>query len=479
MARLWPDSLFGRMLVVLLIGVLLAQVVSNAIWVNRLNKEKEIVAERVAQDLAQSVASTIVFFESLPSQYRHVVLSQLRDMGGTRYFVSLNKELINIADIENSKLKSIVIYNFTQGLRKRIGNETDINVSFSKPQNLHAFNNDTLLQELPPHWSQRSLIYESDSLPVLVAQVAMEEGEWLYLAALLPRPDLLKENDYLPLDRLLFLVLLLIIMAVMSALVVRWLTQPMKKLVEAAELLGREIEVPPLEEKGPKEIQLTARAFNRMQYRIHRFIEDRERLFSAISHDLKTPITRLRLRAEMLEDESDRSQFCRNLEELDRMVTGALECSRGVDIHEKVRPIDMMALLQSLQDDVELEGKTMIINGDTGPAYLGRPLALKRCLRNLIDNAIFYGREATVDVSNNSDQLCITVKDQGPGIPEEAMVQVFEPYYRIEASRNRYTGGTGLGLGIARNIIHAHGGEIELSNSETGGLIVRLSLPRH
>ncbi|MEH6579757.1 MAG: ATP-binding protein [Amphritea sp.] len=474
-----PSSLISRMLTVMVLGVLLAQVMSNVVWVQQIDRDKEALAARMAQGLAVSVSSTVTFFKALPSQYRHIVLSQLRDMGGTRFFVSLNKVLIPIEDIEDSKVKAIVLDNFVQGLRKQLGNDAEILVSFSRPETLRVYNNETLLLDLPPRWSQQSLIYDSQSPPILVAQIDMGEGEWFYLAALLPKPDLLLKTEYLPTNRLLFLGFLLVILLVLGGVIVRWLTRPLGKLARAAERLGRDIDRPPLKVRGPLEIQATAQAFNQMQQRIQRFIVDRERLFSAISHDLKTPITRLRLRAEMLDHAQDRENFSRDLEALEQMVAGALECSQGTQIHEEVQPIDIMALLDALQDDAAVLGHRVNIEGEVGPAFWGKPIALKRCLGNLIDNAIFYGQEAEVVVQNSADQLMISIKDRGPGIPEEAIDQVFEPYYRLETSRNRNTGGTGLGLGIARNIVHALGGDMQLRNRVEGGLEVDLRLPRH
>lgn len=477
--RLVPRSMLWRMLLIMALGVVLVQVVSNLIWVRQIESDKRETATRMAQDLSEAVSSTVTFFRALPMQYRHIVLSQLRDMGGTRFFVSLNKEVIKITDIPDSELKRLVINQFTAGLRKRLGNKPKILVSFSNPDTLHVFNNHTLLLDLPPRWSQQSLIYDRASPPILVAQIGMGDGEWLYLAALLPKPDLLIKSDYLPADRLLFLSLLLLTLLVLGGLIVSWVTRPLEALSEAADQLGRGIEREPLTERGPLEIRATARAFNQMQERIQRFIADRERLFSAMSHDLKTPITRLRLRAEMLEDAGDRATFTRDLEELEYMVAGALECARGTDTHEPIQPIDVMALLESLQDDAAELGRQMTLEGNAGSALAARPIALKRALRNLIDNALFYGGAAEVSVSNTEHQLCIRVCDRGPGIPAEALDQVFEPYFRVETSRNRNTGGTGLGLGIARSIVHAHGGVLELRNRERGGLEVTVCLPRH
>ena len=178
-----PRSLFGRMLVVMLFGVLLAQVLSNLLWVEQFKRDKEQVAQQVAFNLSQSVASTINFFKALPSEYRHIVLSQLRDMGGTRYFVSLNKEVIHVNDIENTHLMSLVSSHFSQGLQDKLGKDVEIKVDFSHAEDLRVFNNDTLLLDLPPRWSQHSLIYSSPVPEILVAQVLIGEGEIIRLHA--------------------------------------------------------------------------------------------------------------------------------------------------------------------------------------------------------------------------------------------------------------------------------------------------------
>jgi len=197
-----------------------------------------------------------------------------------------------------------------------------------------------------------------------------------------------------------------------------------------------------------------------------------------MSHDLKTPITRLRLRAELLDDEQMRSKFVKDLEEMESMVSATLDFMRGVENREQARPIDILALLESLQGDAaEVAGKVVIEGVATTP-YTGRPQALKRCLGNLIDNAIKYGKSAAVRVEDAADSLRIFVRDEGPGIPDAALERVFEPFQRLEASRSRDTGGTGLGLGIARNIARAHGGDIVLRNAPGGGLEAVLTLPR-
>jgi signal transduction histidine kinase len=259
---------------------------------------------------------------------------------------------------------------------------------------------------------------------------------------------------------------------------VRWATRPLKVLADAAEELGKDIHRPPLAESGPVEVARAARAFNTMQSRLARFIEERTRALAAMSHDLKTPITRLRLRAELLDDALLRAKFTGDLEEMESMVGATLDFMRGIDTGEAPRPIDVQALLESLQADLQETGGRISIEGNAAGPYVGRPQALKRCLANLLQNAINYGGSATVAVDDNADRLEIRIRDEGPGIPEQELERVFEPFYRLEGSRNRETGGTGLGLGIARSIAEAHGGHLRIRNCAEGGLEAALTLPR-
>jgi signal transduction histidine kinase len=259
---------------------------------------------------------------------------------------------------------------------------------------------------------------------------------------------------------------------------VRWVTRPLKTLADAANELGADIERPPLAEEGPLEVSRAARAFNTMQRRIVAFIRDRARILAAMSHDLKTPITRLRLRAELLDDPQLRAKFEKDLAEMESMVGATLDFMRGVESREPRQPIDVMALLESLQADAAEVNGSVMIEGAAGKPYRGLAQALKRCLGNLIDNAVRYGKSAKIMVEDSPTMLTIRVRDEGPGIPEGDLERVFEPFHRLEGSRSRDTGGTGLGLGIARNIARAHGGDIVLRNVPQGGLEAVLTLPR-
>ena len=197
-----------------------------------------------------------------------------------------------------------------------------------------------------------------------------------------------------------------------------------------------------------------------------------------MSHDLKTPVTRLRLRAEMLKDAELKAKFAADLELMETMVNATLDFARGMSDREVFQPVDIMALIESIQADAEEMGQCVAVGGRVVEPYSGKPLALKRCIGNLVDNAVKYGQRAAVMVDDDGRRLQIRVLDAGPGIPKAELERVFEPFYRLESSRSRESGGTGLGLAIARNIAHLHGGELALNNAHGGGLEALLTLPR-
>jgi signal transduction histidine kinase len=197
-----------------------------------------------------------------------------------------------------------------------------------------------------------------------------------------------------------------------------------------------------------------------------------------MSHDLKTPITRMRLRAEMLDNEELRDKFEKDLLEMQAMVGEALDYMRGLSDREPEQPVDIMALLQGLQADYRDMGKRMRLEGTTNSPVRGVARLLKRCIGNLVDNAVSYGEHAEVSVEDDGAGVTIRVRDDGPGIPERELEAVFDPFYRLDASRSRATGGTGLGLSIARNIARAHGGEVRLRNRAQLGLEAIVTLMR-
>lgn len=277
-------------------------------------------------------------------------------------------------------------------------------------------------------------------------------------------------------------IVMMLLGAVMIMLAVWQLLVPVKTLARAAEAFGRDVtNAKPLPETGPSEIVTAARAFNTMAARIRRFVEDRTFLLTAIGHDLRTPITRLKLRAEYMEDDEQRAKMLADLDEMEAMVSATLAFGKDITTTEALTRLDLASLLRTLVDEiVDLNPERATTVDYRGPQHLAinaRPLALKRALSNLIANAVKYGDAAKIALHPSpKGGAIIEIEDRGPGIPEDQIERVFEPFCRLETSRNRETGGSGLGLSIARNIISAHGGDITLTNLAEG-LRVTVLLP--
>jgi len=264
----------------------------------------------------------------------------------------------------------------------------------------------------------------------------------------------------------------------LSLVAVRLVTRPLQHLAEAADAFGSDLESPQLPETGPTETRRAAVAFNRMQERLRRLIAERGRALAAVSHDLRTPLTRMRLRAELVDDEALRAQINADIDDMQAMVESTLDYLRGLRENEPLQSIDMEALLQSLVADEQALGRQVSLTGKVVAPYVGRLSTLKRALANLIDNAVKYGQSAHIVIEDGATELRLMVEDRGPGIPEADLARVVEPYVRLEASRSRETGGVGLGLTITRDAAVLHGGELRLANRPEGGLAATLVLPR-
>jgi signal transduction histidine kinase len=308
-------------------------------------------------------------------------------------------------------------------------------------------------------------------LPIRVS-VALRDGTWINFE--------FSAIDSLPLEYPLLGLVVFSVLAVLllSYYALRRVTTPLDSLTRAAEALGRSGRTEVLKETGASEVRRAARAFNEMQARIRRLIEDRATMVAAISHDLRTPITRLKLRAEFIEDQEQRDKMLRDLDEMETMIKSTLALSREDANPEPRAHFDLGDLLMDAVegfDGVSLDIDPMLA-GQQAPIE-AQPIALKRAVANLIENAIVYGKSAEVSLRREGKEYRITIDDHGPGIPEAELDRVFRPFFRLEASRNRESGGAGLGLAIARSVVRAHGGDIVLKNRPEGGLRVVVSLP--
>lgn len=475
-----PDSLLGRLSVVMIFGVLVTQVAGGLIWAVQLRSKSEAETRTAAQHLAHSAASAIRYFMTLPPNYRPLMIQQLREMGGTRFFINANSSAVPVKSIGDSRLANLAIDVAAQTLREDLPFLPEARLAFAWPDGLPVASDGLTVNDLPDNWVQHILLTKPNSAPVLVIQMQVESGRWIYLAALMPNPYFLDSDNPLWLDRLVLQGLSLAAILLLTILVVRWTTRPLAALADAAEAFGKGETVPSLPETGSREYVKTARAFSGMRERIKRYLEDRERLFVSISHDLRTPITRLKLRTELMDDDAMRTDFHDDLDELDMMVKGALQSVKDSDIHENRTEVRLDALVLRMIRDARLAGHEIAFT-PSGINVMAKPLALKRAIGNLFDNALYYGQKVEISIRPSAgaggDLVEIEIRDHGPGVPEDAMGTLFQPYVRLEHGRAQNSGGMGLGLGISRNIVQAHGGELLLRNHPEGGLIATIILP--
>jgi signal transduction histidine kinase len=233
-----------------------------------------------------------------------------------------------------------------------------------------------------------------------------------------------------------------------------------------------------LPETGPREVRELAIAFNGMQARIAELVERRTQALAAVSHDLRTPMTRLRFRMEDVTDPALRCAMAGDIAEMEQMVDATLSYLRGEASDEPVRPLDLVALVETIVDDAQDRGLSADLSAPSRLVVTGRLVSLKRMVSNLVENALAYGGSAHVTVTEAPADVVLTVRDHGPGIPEDQLAAVLEPFVRLEASRSRATGGVGLGLSIARTVAEAHSGTLTLANAPDGGLIAEVRLPK-
>ncbi len=468
--RFLPRSLFSRLVLVLLTGLVAAQLLSFAV---HMHERGELLSQASGMQSAQRIADIVKLLDSLgPAERRRIV----QVFSAQPVTISLDEPPLAIKGQDADAAPRAAL--FDAMLRRFLGDGRPVQVRVSEapapplqPMAKHGLKGPGMRGDWTPPWAAM----HSASQPGLsfVAQVRLLDGALVTFDARQPA-----QTVSWPYRLLASLAVLLIAVILVSLVAVRWATRPLNALADAAGELGKDINRPPLPEDGPEEVSRAARAFNTMQSRLRSYIHDRTRVLAAMSHDLKTPVTRLRLRSELLEDPQVRAKFTKDLDEMESMVGATLDFLRGLESGERVQPVDVMALLESLQADMAEMGGPVRIEGRAKAPYPGRPQALKRCIANLLENAVKYGNSAAVMIDDDGVRLEIRIQDEGPGIPPAQLEKVFEPFYRVEGSRSRETGGTGLGLTIARSVAEAHGGSLVLRNRDGGGLEAVVVLPR-
>ena len=474
--KYWPSSLAARTSLFLIGVIVLAQIISGLIWYQHSSDKEQQGLLTTVRSLANSASSTVSFFQTLPAEYRHLILNQLRNIGGTPFFVSLNDHEITLEALPESERKSLVLSEVKSILHQKLGSLLNIEVEFTRREDVKVFNNELSIDELPLLWAHYSLSFGDLNPPILVMQIEVAENEWFYLAAVLPAPYINLETSYFGLKEWLSLILSALLLLIFTWLIVRKEIRPIRQLAKAATLMTSRLKVPEVKEEGSAELKAAVRAFNKMNRRINSHIHDREMLFGAISHDLKTPIACLKLRSEMLDDPIEREKFTRVINELELMVKGALQCIKETDIHEEIEAIDMLLLVKHCKSAYGDNHNLVNISGQFDSPFVGKPLAIKRCIQNLIDNGVKYGERVDVVLENTPDNFILSVSDYGQGVEEHLLDKLFEPYFRVSGETD--DSGNGLGLTISRSIAKAHGGKLEISIATNGGLCAVLTFPR-
>ncbi|RWQ42656.1 MAG: HAMP domain-containing protein [Mesorhizobium sp.] len=306
----------------------------------------------------------------------------------------------------------------------------------------------------------------------LTASLRFADGQWLNFTE--PNTPM---GPILSFDSLPLYALIAGLVVAMSIWSLRRLTAPYRMMETAVKRIGNDLKSPPIIETGSREIRTAAKAVNAMQARLRDYVEDREHLAAALAHDLRTPLTRMRLRLELLRKSAVRAALTHDLADIEEIASSVIDFATFEVTEEKSERIDFWSLVESVADGYE---EVSFDNDDThsrGVICLARPVALRRCVTNLVQNAVTYGKRAHLSLHRSGKTITLAIRDEGPGIPQAELDAVFGSFVRLEQSRNRQTGGLGLGLTIARNIARSAGGEVSLSNHPGGGLLTELSLP--
>jgi len=463
--HLFPASLLGRMVFVFTIAIIgVGLMASIMTW-----QDNSRVAERnIREQMAGKIASLITMFDTLTPLQRNDMAQRLNKKNFRIEFTHHEQDIDTPLIIKNE----IVAAQYKQFVSNNLNDTRVVIVTLVNNNTLISPKNHPQKTDKNPFFSMRF----AHNLPYsLHIQTPLADDTWVHFIWNAP----LIAIDSLSTEFISWLFIALVVIWLVAYLVVRWITHPLNVLAQAAERLGNDIKSPPLQEKGSQEVRQAALAFNKMQQKIQLLLAERARFFAAISHDLKTPITRLRLRAELLNDPTLQQKIIHDLLEMELLLTNALDYSRGVVQEEEKTPLDIVVLLQEITKNyVELGYPVNCTNMQPNEWINGSPLALKRCFTNIIDNAVRYGKSAEIAISGNTNDVTIVITDTGPGVPQEELTRILEPFYRIEPSRNKATGGYGLGLSIANTIIQAHNGQLHLSSPENKGLCVQLILPR-
>jgi signal transduction histidine kinase len=460
--RLWPDTLYGRLVLILVVGMFAGQLLTSTIWFETHDSRTLEIPARL---FASRLADTVRLLQHAPDDAtRRDIATQL---GDTRYRLQW---IDAPAPAPAGSVARQAVGDLISGvMRRRLGEPIEVRLIDAE-----------LRGDAGHHTGILSLFDSRMPTGDFHVQMKLRQGQWLDVQANEGQAGMQTEPRALVLDYLTRIYLLRLAAVLLLALVaVRFAVRPLRQLAKAADALGRNIYRPPLSISGPLEVRTAAQSFNAMQTQLIDGISARTRFLTAVSHDLRSPLTRLRLRAEMLPEPAWRESMRGDLEDMEAMVRATLDAVQGVEITEQRHEIDIDSMLEGLAEDAREAGHVVDVEGRALHPLNGYPRNLKRCLQNLVDNGIYYGDRVKIRVTDLGHAVQIVVGDSGPGIPDETMLErVFEAYFRLDASKDGKNQGTGLGLTIARSIAAAHGGTLTLRNRPDRGLDAVLTLNR-
>jgi signal transduction histidine kinase len=466
MNRFLPRSLFGQTLLALLVGLIVSHATGS--WIYTLDREQAVRAVG-GFAAAQRITNLTRLVQDTPRESRERIVAALSDQ---TFRVALSAQPPAMTPGDDDAQVADAIKGFLVD-QLSLGPAQQPRVSASWPAgSVSAFGNWHPMMGRGPMMHGLGGFGPFGGFRDLQVAVPLSDGQWLSFVTALPQGGPAFSRQFL-----LSMGLMAIIILAVSIWVVRRVTAPLASLAAAAEMLGNDLNAPPMPETGTVEMRQASRAFNTMQERLRSLIENRTRMLAAISHDLRTPLTLLRLRAENVAEAPEREKMLATIAEMDSMIAATLEFVRDEATAEPRRRTDLAALLASVVDDMADTGLAVAMEPAQPVVCECQPAALKRALTNLIGNAVKYGKRARATIRSTPQAVEITVDDEGPGIPKEELARVFQPFHRVEGSRSRETGGIGLGLAIALSIVQAHRGRLTLSNRPEGGLRARVTLP--
>lgn len=482
MTRLLPRSLFGQTLLILLLGLVVSHAIGAWIYAGAREQAVRAVGGFAA---AQRVANLSRLVEEAPAGWRPRIVAALSD---PTFRVSLSTQPPGQLPANADGAAKVIEDYVRQQLADRP--ERQVRAAVFEPTGTPAgapsgspFNHRPPPGPMGGMGGMRGMRGMGGMMHDMMGpnfgvwrglQVAVKlnDGQWLSFTTALPQGAPSVSWQFIISMGLMGLIVLAV-----SVWAVRRVTAPLGMLSAAADRLGRDVSAEPLAEAGTSEMQRAARAFNRMQERLRRLVESRTQMLAALSHDLRTPLTLLRLRAEEVDDSDERDKMLGTIAQMDDMIGTTLAFARDEVRAEPRRRVDVAALLASIVDDMADAGLPVTMTPAAPLIHECQPGALKRAITNLLDNAVKYGKRAQAAITTTAKTIEITIDDEGPGIPDAELPRVFQPFYRVEDSRNRDTGGTGLGLAITQSIVQAHGGELTLANRPGGGLRALIKLP--